>query len=367
MSSMNRGSSRPPSGAVLQSEAFHARASTRFRSPAIRELPLHVDPLPDEALLSWLLRLARRLNLSMHVLAHEAFGIDDRGGYSEWWRRPNPWLLKRISDRTGVGIEILRRMTLAKWGPVYREDEDSHRFAGPRFVSIAPDYRVRRHAVCAECLEEDAEPFLRLWWMVGWVAVCPRHTTVLIARCAWCRGQVRTARLSGAIPFAPRNCTSCGENLRDGVCWLAHPSVIRLQGMLLEGKLHGAATLPGIGRLGWSETVALIDLLFGVYWRVLDYDEQESIRTQHEESDLGPCLADRAYDTRYGSLQFLAWLLEGWPHSTGARTARDFLARGLDQLANRIFRHLRVDWTKSRSPQANEIEPYIRDRLRELL
>jgi hypothetical protein len=353
---------------VLQSEAFDTPASLPVsRPPAIRELPLYVEPLPGEPLLSWLLRLARRLNLSMHALAHEAFGIDDRGGHTHWWCRPNPWLLKRISDRTGVRIERLRSMTLQKWMPIYREDEDSHRFAGPRFVAISPDYRVRRLAVCAQCLEEDPEPYLRLWWLIGWVAVCPRHATILIARCAWCRGHVRTVRLSGVVPFAPRDCVSCGRDLQDGVCWLAHPSVTRLQGVLLEGKRHGVTTLDGIGPLGWPETVALIDVLLGVYWRVLDYDEQGSIRAQHEESDLAPTLADRAYDTRYGSLQFLAWLLEGWPHSTGARIARNLLARGLDERANRIFRHLRVDWTKPRNPEAHEIEPDIRGRLRDLL
>ena len=114
------------------------------------------------------------------------------------------------------------------------------------------------------------------------------------------------------------------------MCWLAHPSVTRLQGTLLKGKRHGATTLPGIGTLSWSETVALIDLLLGVYWRVLDYDDQESIRTQHEKSDLAPSLADRAYDTRYGSLQFLAWLFEGWPHGAGTCIARELLARGLE-------------------------------------
>ena len=258
-------------------------------------------------------------------------------------------------------------MTLAKWMPVYREDEDSHRFAGPRFVSISPDYRLRRLAVCAECLDEDREPYLRLWWLIGWAAVCPRHATILIARCAWCRAHVRTARLSGVIPFAPRECVSCGRALHDGVCWLAHPAVTRLQGVLLEGKCQGVTTLEGIGRLSWPETVALIDVLLGTYWRVLEWEDQERIRAQHEESDLAPSLADRAYDTRYGSLQFLAWLLEGWPHSIGSRKAMDLLARGLDQRANRIFRHLRLDWTNARSPEANEIEPDIRSRLRALL
>jgi hypothetical protein len=353
---------------VLPSEAFDAPASLPVsRSSTIRELPLYVDPLPGEALLSWLLRLARRLNLSMHALSHEAFGIDDRSGHSHWWSRPNPWLLKRISDRTGVTIERLRSMTLAKWMPVYREDEDSHRFGGPRFVSICPDYRLRRLAVCAQCLEEDPEPYLRLWWLIGWVAVCPRHATILVARCAWCRAHVRTARLSNVTPFAPRDCVSCGRNLQDGVCWLAHLSLVRLQGSLLEGKRQGVTTLDGIGRLSWPATVAFIDVMLGAYWRVLDFDEQESIRAQHEQSDVAPSLADRAYDTRYGSLQFLAWLLEGWPNSTGPRTARNLLARGLDERANRIFRHLRDDWTNPRSSEASDIEPDIRSRLRDLL
>ena len=106
MSSMKRDLFRPPNGVVSQSEAFDPLVSRRLRPPAIRELPLYVDPLPDEALLSWLLRLARCLKLSMHVLAHEAFDIDDRAGHSHWWSRPNPWHLKRISERTGVRIEI---------------------------------------------------------------------------------------------------------------------------------------------------------------------------------------------------------------------------------------------------------------------
>jgi hypothetical protein len=43
-------------------------------------LPLYVGPAAEEALLSWLLRLATRLRVSFHVLARQAFGIDDRTG-----------------------------------------------------------------------------------------------------------------------------------------------------------------------------------------------------------------------------------------------------------------------------------------------
>ena len=127
-----------------------------------------------------------------------------------------------------------------------------------------------------------------------------------------------------------------------------------------EGKRHGVGTLEGIGRLNWEEIIALIDLLQGCSGESWITTSRPIARPR---SDLAP--GGSLYDTRYGSLQFLAWLLEGWPHSTGARTARDLLARGLDQPANRTFRHLRVDWTKPRNPKAHEIEPDIRGRLRE--
>ena len=45
-------------------------------------LPLYVEPAAEEALISWLLRLATRLGVSFHVLASEAFGIDDRSGHT---------------------------------------------------------------------------------------------------------------------------------------------------------------------------------------------------------------------------------------------------------------------------------------------
>jgi hypothetical protein len=320
-----------------------------------------------EALLSWLLRLATRLNVSMHVLAHQVFGIDDRAGHSHWWCRPNPWALQRISNKTGVSIERLRTMTLAQWMPAYREDEDNERF-GPRHYGLtAPERRARRLAVCTQCLEEDPAPHLRVWWMIGWVAVCPRHGTVLVALCGWCRGKVRVGRLSGAIAFAPRNCMSCGQDLQDGVCWLAHPAVTRFQTSLLTGKRDGMTELEGIGRLSWAEILGLIDLIIGTYWIDLSCEEQAHIRSQHEESGLSPSLIDRSYDTRYGSLLFLTWLLEGWPRSAGARVAIKLLARGLREPPNRSLRYLGISWARPDKPGSLAIGPEIRSRLRELL
>jgi hypothetical protein len=115
---------------VLQSELFDAQPLTPGpASTAMCQLPLYIEPAPDEALVSWLLRLASRLGVSINVLACEAFGIEREGWRSQWWRRPSPGILKRISDRTGVRVERLRDMTLQSWAPVYRDDEENERFS----------------------------------------------------------------------------------------------------------------------------------------------------------------------------------------------------------------------------------------------
>ena len=42
-------------------------------------LPFYVQPGADEALISWLGRLASRFDLSPHQFASQAFGVDNRG------------------------------------------------------------------------------------------------------------------------------------------------------------------------------------------------------------------------------------------------------------------------------------------------
>jgi hypothetical protein len=76
------------------------------RSP----LALSLKPLPDEALLSWLLRL--HLDLSMHELAEDGFGVVDYSAHSNWWRRPRLEVLEPIQARTRRRHH-LRPMTFA--------------------------------------------------------------------------------------------------------------------------------------------------------------------------------------------------------------------------------------------------------------
>jgi len=69
------------------------------------------------------------------------------------------------------------------------------------------------------------------------------------------------------------------------------------------------------------------------------------------------------YLARYGSLQFLAWLLDVWPHSPGCGVAMQLLAPWLKGKPNRISRHLLRRWDDPWNAARHDMLPRIRDRL----
>lgn len=319
--------------------------------------------------MSWLLRLATRLGLSLHALGSDAFGVDDACAHTRWWSRPNAELLARISERTGVSALRLQQMTFGTLQPPYRADEDSARFVGRHYLSWAAQERAYRFAVCGRCLEGDEKPYLRKLWLIGWLAVCPHHGTILIERCNACGARVRIGigPFSPTAPFSPGTCARCGASLLGGEYRSAHPSVTRMQTVLFEGKQLGVVSIPGIGELTWPEMVALVDVVIGMVWTDLTREEQLQVfrlYTSDPRQNLQAC--DAVYDCRHASLQFLAWLLDGWPDSEGAQVAECMLMRWSAAQRNRLCRHLRPRWTDAWTVGPNNFSPPIAERLRAL-
>jgi hypothetical protein len=281
---MRRVSSRRPSVAVLQFEPIEVVSQPAPRAVKRPPLPLYVEPAPEEALLSWLLRLATRLGVSFHVLAKQAFGIDDRSGQTRWWKRPHSWALACISERTGLSVARLRQMTLAGLESPYRDDEAAARFAGRRYDSRAAEQPAYRFAACGRCLEEDVRPYLRTSWLIGWMAVCPHHGSILMERCRSCGASLRVAPFAGITSFSPATCTRCRCSLLDGCYRPAHPAVLRMQAVLMQCKRKGSVELRGLGRFTWKEMVALTDVLIGVVWTDLTLSEQGDLSLIHVRS-----------------------------------------------------------------------------------
>ena len=352
---------------MLRSEPTDATAlrpaSSPTRSPP---LPLYVAPATEEALLSWLLRLATRLRVSLHTLASRSFGIEDLSD-TQWWCRPHRWLLARISERTDVSVGRLRGMTFEGFEPVYRDDEASARFAGRRYDRTAPDRRAYRFAVCGQCLQGDASPYLRSAWLIGWMAVCPVHGTLLIERCTACGAGLRAAPFATASSFSPATCTRCAKSVLGNSDVVAHPAVVHLQAALFRGKHDGVLELEGLDRLTWREMIALADVLIGMVWTDLTLAEQDEIfRSYTSDTRNQRREVDRIYDCRHGSLHFLSWLTTGWPDSPGATVGRRMLIRWLSADRNRLCRHLRSAREDPWSAGPNNFESPIRERLRAL-
>ncbi|MBS0396551.1 MAG: TniQ family protein, partial [Proteobacteria bacterium] len=137
--------------------------------------PLYVQPQQDEALGSWWQRLAGRFGLSAQCLSSAVMG-SDLVLTRDWSIRPASDLLALAHDRTGIPMDALRSMTFLDWAGSAHFDEALGRFSGRRYMDGAPKNPTRGLAVCAECLRSDAQLYLRLTWLIGWMAICPIHS-----------------------------------------------------------------------------------------------------------------------------------------------------------------------------------------------
>lgn len=274
-------------------------------------LPLHVAPAGDEALASWIISLAAALKLSPLGLCRMVFEIDAAAD-REWWRRPSADTLAVIGSKTGIDISVLEAMTFAGWSHA-RDDERPERFGG-RYSSAPPARasRSRRTRICPICLAKDARAYLRLFWMTGWVGVCPEHRIALTGRCPSCRVALYADNLKARRPAELIACRKCGAKLAGAGGEPAHETALHVQQMLIMAKQSGRLTLPRIGDLEWSTMMALIDVLLGMVWigTALKYRRQLFKRITNDLG-LGDDQAERIpWRTNYGGLLILGWLLK---------------------------------------------------------
>jgi transposase len=317
---------------VLQSDLFAVTALPP--APAMTGLlPLRVVPQNGEALVSWITRLSAALRLSPWALGRMAFGFDATGD-PDWWRRPSAETLALIAKKTGIGTRDLAAMTFRGWADA-RDDEAPQRFGG-RYHSGSRSRRSdRRMTICPQCLAEDRRGYLRLLWVSGWTGVCPQHRVVLTGHCLSCRCVLRSPGLSYRQPVDLIICRKCGVKLVGTVDVPAHPSVLRLQAILVAGKQSNRTELLGAGILDWPTTMALIDVLLSMVWIDIPRKYRERLFARiAKDLDLGEH-NDVVWSTNYGGLLILAWLLEDLAKRLSAAIAILHAPR-LDRLLARI-------------------------------
>jgi transposase len=279
-------------------------------------LPGQVTPFAGEALASWLLRYAEPFGIAPEDLLPRNCNIE-LTAHGDWSRRPHPALIESLAQATGVEPMTIADMTLRSGDEA--SDDMRDRFSALRFrVPCTISRRQRPMAVCPLCLAEDATPYVRRDWIVGWVTVCPDHAAVLIGDCPECGYKLRMPALSSRDYFTPDRCPRCSFRLGTASPREAHGAVIGLHRQLLEARDIGAFILPGHGPVSWPVALALFDVLLGAVW----IDTRLVTRRRlfaRIEGNFGRGTLGNNPTGSYQGLMILAWILEGWPDR--ARTA----------------------------------------------
>ncbi|MEP9389905.1 TniQ family protein [Mesorhizobium sp. KR9-304] len=166
-------------------------------------LPIHPQPLPQEALSSWLWRLADAYDMGAGEFAEAALGLQRLDiGLADFW--PSASLIRILAERTGVATGRIRAMTMAAYVPYLLDRLAPHNDIFPAYCCQFgafehPALRVRpvrdagwlpwlsgdlaggRMVGCIHCLRSDRRRFGRLHWRANWMASCPEHGILLQA------------------------------------------------------------------------------------------------------------------------------------------------------------------------------------------
>ncbi|WP_254407189.1 TniQ family protein [Streptomyces sp. GMY02] len=222
-----------------------------------RTFPIRLDPLPGEALDSWLEALAQRLNTTLgEVLWHLGFPVRGRSGNH---RRdiPPDWTIAlreheatAIAYASGLASSSITAMTLAHYDQRALRIDLERRHVNRRVLWG----RGSGSRFCPDCLR-DSDGRWQLAWRLGWSYACLLHGQLLADCCPNCGRVQRQRPCSGRViplpgvcgnpPVAPGGPRSggCGFDLtqaRTLQLSQGHPA-LKAQGRLLEIIESGTA------------------------------------------------------------------------------------------------------------------------------
>lgn len=181
--------SRRSAGSLLP---FETDASADRPLPGLASapvLPVRCQPLPDELLSSWLIRLAWLNAEKLHTFQQR------------FWAHPGiPWnrnidltlsedAMANIFEMTLVTREALAGHTLREYlGKLFESIDTSGNAKG----ILASRHRGQKVLgfglqLCPDCLLLNSIPYFRVWWKVAYIVVCPIHNRLLIDACPRCQ------------------------------------------------------------------------------------------------------------------------------------------------------------------------------------
>ncbi|MFE4615749.1 TniQ family protein [Streptomyces sp. NPDC056747] len=180
----------------------------------MRALPRSLDPLPDEALTGYILRLAHRLGVSPGAVAIRT-GLTGGRKENVLFRVPmrllhdlEPEQVRLFSRATRLSPDEIGRLVTSsladRYGPVNRRF--TPRSSAARMVNDNAWLLTRTSRCCPQCLVGDESEIQqrhggswRLSWRLPPVFACPRHRRLLRADCPACRQPVHAVEMNSII------------------------------------------------------------------------------------------------------------------------------------------------------------------------
>lgn len=204
----------------------YAQASRRKYVNFLRKMesqlwPVHPQPLPDELLSSWMIRIAKSNGFKVHNFYAHFFGRE-----REIWTRDidhcaPEWLIHGLAKFTGISNQRISAMGLRAFESLVFERFNE--VGGTKFLlPLSVFHRTRRaygQQYCPMCLSEDRVPYFRRNWRLALFVICSKHGVLLEDRCSKCNMPVVPHRAdmasrSGFPGYTSMSiCVFCGTSL----------------------------------------------------------------------------------------------------------------------------------------------------------
>lgn len=292
-------------------------------------LPVHPQPLPNELLTHWFMRLAHSNQVKAQTLADRLFGRQ-----SAFWARDqdklaSPAVILRLADMTGKNPDDLLALTLAPFEGILYQHHNPN--GNTRWIMpLGVYHRTRRGyglQFCPLCLATDAEPYFRRSWRLAFATVCERHGVLMHDRCHRCGAPVAFFRRElghrEERQFDPMaKCHACDSDLSHASA--LDPSAGDAHALI---QLRSLVTFHGMGWLFCgNETYQYGHLFMDVLHRMCNFlsstkgknllavavDESQLVAMDVTEN--GRDFESRSLKERHYLLLAALWLLMDWPN-----------------------------------------------------
>lgn len=293
-------------------------------------LPIHPQPLENEIISSWMVRLAFSNGYPLHTFYSGLLAYRKAIWNRDVDRQPSADLLEILARLTGQSVMVLNSMTLATYeGTVFESLTPAGRTAW--ILPVGVFHRTRRRAglqFCPRCIEGDTNPYYRKTWRLALYSMCEVHLCVMHETCPECRSNIAFHRLGigrGKDIFQQdlNFCHGCGFDLgRTPTSIPNWPDIRSLNGLKnivghfdLRGSPYGLCTTPFSIPFfqGVRVLVGIINGRNGMRLRQV-LTETIGVEIGQGISRLNADFEYQPADVRLNLLLTVCWLMEDWPY-----------------------------------------------------